>query len=490
MRVRGQKSEVRGQIRTVSILISVICYLLSGASANAQAFDEALAIAYETNPDLNAARAQLRGVDEQVPQALSNYRPQVSASGSSSQQYLYTHPSQVGGVAAPQTGSGVGNQNVPQALIPPGHQALQPYSYGLQITQPIYRGGRTYSDTSRARNTVLAGRAQLAQTEQTVFLNGGTAYLDVVRDQRITNLQIANDQTLSKLATAFKNRLNVGEITRTDVAQAEAQRGQSLSSRVLAQNQLATSRAAFQRYIGIMPENPTQPGLPYQLPATLEEASELAERLNPQVMNAVYTEAAARDQIDLNNGAGLPELDLIGQAGQTREGYTGSPPIANGTIEAQLNIPIYSGGLVSSQTRQAKEVASQRLIEIETNKRLARQQAVQAWQTLEATGSAIDIQREAVKAANEAYKGAREEERVGTKTTLDLLSTIQVQLSAEVGLADTEHDRLLAKLNLLSAIGQLTAEGLHLPVDGYDPNAHYERVHDSWGGPDAEPETP
>jgi TolC family type I secretion outer membrane protein len=465
----------------------LVLIMMLPVAASAQSFEEAMSDAYATNPDLGAARAALRGTDEQVPQALANWRPTVTATGTATQEYLYTHPSAAGAIAAPGTGNN--GASIPEALVPPGHQALRPYTYGVQITQPLYRGGRTTADTSRAENTILAGRAQLATTEQTVLLNAGTAYMDVLRDQSTVDLEVKNDQALSKIADAFQKRLHVGEVTRTDVAQAEAQRGAGVSTRMLAQSQLATSRANFQRYVGVYPESLQMPELAYPLPPTQEETMAIAEENNPQVLSATYTEAAARDSVDLAHGAGLPELDLIGQGGRTREGYAGSPPIADGTIEAQLNIPLYAGGLTSSQVRQAKQVANQRLIEIEAARRQARQQAIQAWQTLDATTQAIAVERQSLKAAEQAYEGARQEEQVGTKSTLDLLSTLQVLLSAGIGLATTEHDEQVAKLGVLSAIGQLTAQGLNLPVDQYDPVAHYADVHDSWGGEGIDPET-
>ncbi len=449
------------------------------ASVQAQTFPEALALAYQNNPDLNAARAALRGTDEQVPQALANWRPTISAVGSANYEGVYSHPSAAGAVATPGSTTGAGSTPNVASEIPGGHQILQPYSYGLQITQPVYRGGRTVADTSRAENTVKAGRAQLANTEETVLLNAGTSYLDVVRDQATIDLEVSNDQLLAKIADAFGKRLEVGEVTRTDVAQAEAQRGQSLSTRTLAESQLANSRAAFLRYVGVMPMGLKDPELPYALPDSLDDALALAEANNPQVLTASYTEAAARDSIDLAHGAGNPEVDLIGQAGRQRQGYTGSAPVDDAMIEAQLNIPLYTGGLVSSQVRQAKQVASQRLIEIESARRQAHQQAQQAWESLEATTAAIKIQEQAVKSARVAYQGSKEEDLVGTKTTLDVLSATQVLLSTQLGLLQTQHDRLVAKLTLLSALGQLTAEGLSLPVDfKYDAKDNYEHVHD------------
>ena len=462
-----------------SIFIIYATLLLFSATAKAQSFDEALAEAYQTNPDLNAARAALRGVDEQVPQALSHWRPTVSATAQQSQEGIYSHPSPFGTVASTGTGNDLG-------VVPSGHQSLQPYSYGLQVTQPVYRGGQTAADSSRAENSVQAQRAQLYNTEQTVFLNAGTAYLDVVRDQRIVDLQVENDQFLHQTVAAFQHRLDAGDVTRTDISQSRAQAAQSRSSRTLATSQLSASRAKFLRYVGIYPGKLEQPTLPYPLPATQEEAEEMAEHQNPQVLAAIYTEAAARDSIDLANGSRFPQVNIVGEAGRLRQGYSGSTITSDATIEAQLNIPLYTGGLTSSQIRQARQLASQRLIEIETAKREAHELAEEAWQNLAALDEAVKEQKSAVAEAEEAYNGAKIEDTAGTKTTLDLLSTLQVLLSAQTSLATQEHDLLLAKLNLLSAIGGLTAEGLALPAEYYDPKANYENVHDKWYGTDAE----
>jgi TolC family type I secretion outer membrane protein len=445
----------------------------------AQSFTEALAEAYETNPDLNAARAALRGADEQVPQALSHWRPTVNATAQQSQEGIYSHQSPFGTVASTGTGSDLG-------VVPSGHQTLQPYSYGLQITQPVYRGGRTEADTSRAENTVLAQRAQLANTEQTVFLNAGTAYLDVVRDQTVSDLQISNEKILHQTVEAFQHRLEAGDVTKTDISQSRAQAAQTRAARALAASQLSASRAKFLRYIGSYPEKLEQPTLPYPLPATVEEATDEAENQNPQVLNALYTESAARDAIDLANGSRLPEINIVGETGRLRQGYTGSTITSDATVEIQLNMPLYTGGLTSSQVRQAQQLASQRMIEIETAKREAHENALAAWQNLEAISDAVKEQQAAVTEAEEAYKGAKIEDAAGTKTTLDLLSTLQVLLTAQTSLATEEHDLLLAKLNLLSATGGLTAERLALPVTYYDPKSNYEAVHDKWMGTDAE----
>ena len=453
--------------------------------AGAQDFTQSLVDAYQTNPELNAARAALRGVDEQVPQALANFHPTLSAVGSANQEYIYSHPSASGAVSAPTTVSGAGTtSNVPQQLIGEGHQTLQPYSYGLQLTQPVYRGGRTVADTSRAENAVLAQRGQLTTTEQQVLLGAATAYLDVVRDQTIVDLEVENDHLLVHIADSFQNRLRVGEISRTDVSQARAMQTQNRSSRILAQSQLATSRAAFLRYVGTMPEKLSDPQINYPLPPTIEEATEEADANNPAVLAATYTEAAARDSIDLAAGNANPEVNLIGEAGRSRQGFAGSGPLDDATVEAQLNIPLFTGGLVSSQVRQAKQLASQRLIEVESARRQARQQAVQAWETLQATTTAVAEQMEGIRAAQDAFNGSREEDAVGTKTTLDLLNAVEVLLTARTTLAATRHDNLLAKINLLASIGKLTAEGLALPVDTYDPRANYAQVHDQLIGTD------
>ena len=264
--------------RLLSSLVATLGLCLAFSStSSAKTLTEALAETYDTNPELQAARAALRAVDEQVPQALSNWRPTIRATGSANREGVYSHPSAAGNQAAPTTFSGAGTiPNVAQASIPPGHQDLQPYSYALQVTQPLYRGGRTAADTERAEYTVLAQRAQLEITEQNTLLSAATAYLDVVRDQRTLDLYFQNNQLLHHITNGFQQRLKAGEVSRTDVSQALAQQAQTESSRVRAQNQLAASRAAYLRYVGEFPEILAQPQLPYIIPSSLEEADEEA----------------------------------------------------------------------------------------------------------------------------------------------------------------------------------------------------------------------
>ncbi len=437
----------------------LLCPLLAFAEpAAAQSLPEALAATYESNPTLRAARAELRAVNEGVPQALSNWRPELSASGS------------------------IGKRRTETQQPSDNTSATTPREASLLLIQPLYRGGRTVAGTERAESEVLAQRAVLQTVEQSVLLEGAVSYFDVWRDQSVLELNINNEQVLRRQLEATEDRFEVGEVTRTDVAQAESRLANATSNRIAAEGDLAASRAVFERVVGRAPENLARPDPVAGLPAGREESIELSVKDDPRVVAALLTERAAARSVREVEGELLPEVNLRGTLSHQEDNSTSGSESQSASIIAEVRIPIYQQGQVSSRVRQAKQIANQRRIEIDESRRLAKEDAIQAWEDLLTARAQIESFETSVRANEIALEGVRQENEVGARTILDILDAEQELLDAQVSLVGAERDNFSAGFALLSAIGRLTALDLDLPVDLYDADLDYKAVRNSWFG--------
>jgi outer membrane protein/adhesin transport system outer membrane protein len=480
---------MRNSLRLLST--AAVLATVAAMPAMAQSMVETLSNAYTQSTQLGGARAQQRATDEQVPQALSNWRPTITATGGITRTHIGTDPQPF--EANPQTFKL--DKKIPGTF---GYNTEK--TVGVQIVQNIYRGGRTEAQTSQATNAVKAGQAQLKSTEQAVLLQAAQAYLDVVRDQSTVDLNTTNESVLKRQLDAETDRLRVGEVTRTDVALAQASYQQARAQRTTAIGTLKTDQAAYQRVVGQAPGTLVQPDFKYELPATLEEAVAEAEENNPNVIAAEFVERAARDGVDLAQGARLPTIQLVGtferlypganssSQSLAQQGLAGAASgksidhIDTGSVAAQITWQLFTGGLASSQVREAKQTANQNLIAIEDAKRVARQTAIAAWQQLKTAQANIQALTAQVEAAAVGAEGTRQQALVGTATVLDSL-TAQVQLlQAQVNLVGAQHDALVDSYTLLSAIGRLTARDMSLAVTIYDPQVNADRVRDKWFG--------
>jgi outer membrane protein len=432
------------------------------SSASGQTLTQALAEAYNTNPQLLAQRALLRATDEQVPQALSGWRPTVTFTGN------------VGGARASYA-------NPPAKSL---YLTFYENALTLQATQPIYSGGRTLAQTRQAMNTVESTRAQTLSIETSVFAAVAMAHLDVVRDQALVEVDRNNVQVLRKQLEATQDRFRVGEVTRTDVAQAESSLAQAVGTETTAEGTLAQSRAEYVRTVGHSPGILLLPRERPTLPATREEAQSLAANNNYSVISANFAQLAARDNIDVVKSSLLPQISLVGT-------YTRAvgPSItqnsaleSEGLIQAQMTWSLYEGGNIYSQTRQAEQTVGQRLSQVDDARRAAVQTATDAWETLKSARASVASFAAAVRAAQIALEGVQQQALVGTATTLDVLIQNQQLLTTQQQLITAEHDSALAEFNLAAAIGTLTAADLHLPVQLYDMERHFKEVRYKWAG--------
>jgi outer membrane protein len=455
----GQKQRPLRSGATFAVMAAAV---LAATPASAQTLTEAFAYTYNNNPQILAQRALLRATDEQVPQALANWRPTVTLTG--------TAGFERAGIAA----RGSSTQ----------FSSFEPRAADLRITQPLYRGGRTEAQTRQAINTVQSTRAQTLGVETQVFQAVAQTYLDVVRDQTLVEVNRSNEQVLRRQLEATQDRFRVGEVTRTDVAQAESQLAQATAQRINAEGQLEVSRANYARAVGHPPGRLVQPRERPVLPATRDEALTLAANNNPNVISAMFTELAARDNIDLVRGQLLPTINLVGDLNRSFAPSVSLQTTRQDTASAvlQLTMPLYEGGAIWSQTRAAEQTVGQRRGQLDDARRLAVQQATQAWETLQSARAAITSFGAAVRAAQIALEGIQQEALVGSRTVLDVLISEQQLFTTQSQLVGAQHDAALAEFNLAAATGRLIAPELRLPVQLYDMERHYRAVKDKWLG--------
>lgn len=447
--------------RLISGLIG--CLLATGGAlpAAAQTLEEALAATYNTNTQLLAERANLRATDEQIAQARANWRPTVTVTAQGGKAYNELQSTR--------------NTTVTNTTR----------SATLTIAEPLYRGGRTVAQIESARNAIQAERARLFATEETVLLNAATAYVNVVQAEAVVRLNIANERVLQRQLEATNDQFRVGEVTRTDVSQAEARLAGATATRIQAEGNLESQRASFQQTVGIAAIKLTQPPRPKGLPANSEGAAADAAVKNPTVIAAQFDEGNARAQIDLARGALLPTLSLAGQGSYARNPIgSGIPQVSTAAALLQLSVPLYESGAVYSQVRQARQVASQRLILIDDARRVAIANATQSFETLLSSRAQIESLTSQVQADEIALEGVRQEASVGSRTILDILNAEQELLNSQVSREQAIHDDLVASFQVLSAVGRMTARDLALPVELYDFDANFRDVENRWFGTD------
>ena len=440
------------------------------APALADTIEAALVRSYQGNPQLNAQRAQVRVTDENVPQALSGYRPKVNLTGSAGVQYTDSTS-----VVGPDGKGGV-LRNVVRGTQPPR-------SVGLTVNQTVYDGQITANKTRAAEGQVSGAREGLRVLEETVLLNAATIYMDYLRDAATVEVQRSNVHVLEETLKQTRDRFNVGEVTRTDVAQAEAQLAAGKTQELTAESNLVTTKANFRRIVGNDPEN-LQPGSPVDrfLPKTLQAAVDLSLIENPNVTAAMFGIDVGLLTVKINEGALLPTVNV--QAAVT-QGYEQSFTFQkqfNASLTAQLAVPIYQGGTEYALIRQSKENLAQLRLTLDQTRDQIRANTVQFWGQLEANKAQVVSAQAQVTAAEVALNGVREEAKAGQRTTLDVLNAQQALVNARIALVTAQHDRVVSSYTVLSSVGRLSPQVLGLNTQVYDPSVHYQQVRDSWFG--------
>jgi len=445
-----------------------VAWATTAGPAFADTIERALVQAYQNNPQVNAQRAALRATDENVPQALSGYRPRISATGSYGA--LYTDTTQtITSLGRPVTSRSKG--------------WTDPKSVGATLTQTLYNGFQTGNRTRQAEAQVFAARETLRVIEQTVLLDAVTSYMNLLRDNAILDLQKRNVEVIQEQLRQTRDRFNVGEVTRTDVAQAESRVAAAQSQMLAAQANQTTSRAAYRRVIGVEAGR-LNPGTPVDRlsPRTLDLAVAQGQAENPSVGAAEYGVDVAALQVKVSEGALYPTVTVNASVEKNWDSSLQTIESFQGSVIGQMTVPIYQGGVEFSTIRQSKETLGQRRLELALNRDQARANVVQTWGQLEAAKAQITATQAQVAAAEIALNGVREEARVGQRTTLDVLNAQQELVNARVALVTAQRDRVVASYSLLAASGRLSVAVLGLQVPIYDPMTHYQQVRDSWFG--------
>ena len=438
----------------------------SGA-VSAETLNEALASAYSGNPTLRAQRANQRATDELVPQALAGWRPTVTAQAFSGVEHVDSH-----GIAS-QTVAAGGGANVSKTTIPGQVQ--------ITLSQPIFSGfGPHYSLKSGEAN-VEASRQNLLAVEQDILFQATQAFMNVIRDRQILTLRQRNVVVLQEQLKAAQERFNVGEVTRTDVAQAQARLALSHSQVAAAQATLAASVASFVEIVGHSPGSLKYPKLA-KLPPNLDGAVATAERINPQVLAAAFVAEAAQNDVGVARAGLLPSVSLQASALAQSPDLQQSANEETYTILGVVTIPLYEAGRVYSAVRQAKQIASQRRIEIIEVQRAVRDTVVTAWNALDSARQVIVAAKSQVSADELALEGVKQEYLVGSRTTLDVLDAEAELLLARETLVVAERDQVVAAYQLIASTGRLTADDLGLAVKIYDPVENYRKVRNKWFG--------
>ncbi len=442
------------------------------AEAAAQTLEAALAYAYQNNPQLNAQRALVRATDENVPQALAGYRPRASATANAGVQQLNTIIRETSSATAgpPPTYFNQTGANAPRGV-------------GATITQNLLNGFQTANRTRQAESQVLNARETLRNTEQTVLLNAATAYMNLLRDLAILDLQRRNLEVLDEQLRQTKVRLESGNVTATDVSQSEARLAVGRTQVFTAEANVASSRAVYRQVVGLdpgklVPATSVDRFTPNTLPAAIAAGT----ALHPTVAAAQHNVDVAIHQVKVAEGALYPSVTLQGSVQKNYEQALNSLESFSASVATQLSVPLYQGGSEYSAIRQAKETQGQRQLELATTRDQARVGVVQAWALLEAAKSSIEATTGQVKSAESALNGVREEARLGQRTTLDVLNAQQELVNARIAMVTAQRDRVVNSYSLLAAVGRLSPEVLGLAVSPYSPQVHYHQVRDAWTG--------
>jgi len=451
--------------------------------AGAETLGDAVALAYETNPSLQAERAQVRVIDEEYPQAQAGLRPTVGAAGSYSYQ-----------------GEKVTEPGAPNYSVSGGSTTGT-----ITVTQPIYTGGLTAAHLDTAQADILAERENLRRTEISVLQNVVGAYLDVRRDAEQMAISQDNVNVLARQLTETSAKFDAGTLTRTDLAQSQARLAQAHSQLAAAQATLAEARAAYAAVVGQNPgELAPEPPIAPLLPASVDAAFDAAERDNPQIRQADYVERGAAARLAAAKAQTRPTASVSAQLGYVGEqegisglsggsGLTGASSgltasslnaletETGGSITANVNIPIFSGGLTSSLIRQAAETDNVARVGVEGARRQVLQAVSQAWNQLLGARASLAADEEQVKSDTVAFEGVREEQKVGLRTILDVLNAQYELEQSQLALVGARHDEYVAAAGVLAAMGALEARVLVPDAPRYDPKVNFDKVRHATG---------
>lgn len=428
---------------------------------SAESLNDAFAGAYHNNSTLEAERARQRATDEQVPQALSGWRPTITAQATQGHQISR-------------------NTN----LIGTTYSEDNPGSLQIQLNQPIFRGFKTVEGTAQAEATVKAGRQQLLSVEQATLFNAVQAYTNVTQARQILALRNKNVSVLQSQLKASNARFSAGELTRTDVAQSRASLSSAQGQVALAVANVKAAEANYRTVVGHVPGKLAMARMASR-PKSLEAAYSIAQETNPAILAAAQVQDASEHNINVQFGDLLPTVNLQASANTTWEQAGAGSSSTSASIQGVVTVPIYEQGLHYSLVRQAKETASQNRVQVISAVRSVRESVSNAWNNISATGQNLSAARAQVAASRLALDGVRQEYQVGSRSTIDVLNAEQALVNGQISEVAAQRDQLLSSYQLLQAMGHLTAR--RLGVTGiYDVKEHYNDVRNKWIGLDPE----
>ena len=460
---RARSLAQRSWFQTASVVALALGVASAGvAPLHAETITGALSRAYMGSPDLNQQRAATRSIDENIPRATAGFRPSVTVTGNAGAQFQSTRR--------------------PATL--PSNTHTDPYGWQLAITQNIYNGNRTVNGVRQADSQVAQSRETLRLSEQNILNAAAVAYMNVLRDTALENLARNNIDVLSVQLRQTTDRFKVGEVTRTDVSQAEAALALGRSNAFVAQSNLQNSLAVYRQLIGVDAKSldPARP-LETLVPKSLQDATNSALREHPQVQAALHNADAAELAVKIAEGALYPTLNVTATNNRQID-FSGivDNRVLTTSVIANLSVPIYDGGTSTSTIRQTKEQFGQARLQADLARDQVRSAAVSAFNTWQNSRLIIEANQASVRANEIALAGIREEAKVGQRTTADVLTAQQNLLSSRSTLVTSQRDRVVGSYALVAATGRLNSATLGLKVDRYDPTIHFDQVKDKWWG--------
>ncbi len=462
--------------RVIPLSLGVALTLTNINVSFAETINSALASAYNNNPTLNAQRAATRAADENIPIAKSGYRPTITANANIGLSRTVFNNSDTRTAISP-----LGN--LVQVPIGSTQTDLVPRGFGVQINQTLWDSYLTQNNVNAAEAAVSASQQALRNAEQNILFNGAAAYLDVLRDRSIVAFQRRNLEFLNEQVRSEQTRFDVGEATRTDVAQARASRAAAQASVSLAAANLKSSEAVYRQIIGKDPMRLSQvKGVGRKIPGSTGKGIAIAQREHPAIKSTEFLVDQAIFNVKSAESELLPRVDLQAQASRNYQTNSSTTSATSQSVTATLSVPIYQGGAQAGRVRQNKETLGQRRIEVDQSVDSVRAAVVSAYSQYQGAKASFAANQEQLKAAKLALEGAVEERKVGQRTTLDVLDTQTQVINAQIALANSSRDIKVAGYAILSAIGRLSAKQLGLQVAVYDPKVHKEAVEDKWFG--------
>lgn len=444
----------------VVVLLASVALAAGATAASAQSLKDALALAYSNSADINAARSTARATDEGVGIAKSLQRPRINGTTSFGYQDLTFN----------------------RGGTPPGTLQTHPATVGVSLVQPLFTGFQAESRIKAAERSVLAQRELTRDTEQTVLLNAAAAYMNVVMYQTIEALNEQNLQFLAEQVRAARDKLQVGEGTKTDLAQAQSSYQAAVSTLAGTRAATAGAKATFVRYVGVQPKGLSgNPVFDKMLPGNVGKAVDISMREHPALKAAIYNIDVAQANVSYAEGALLPQVNLQGSFTHSTQpsGYLRTDTTSVGI---NVTIPLYEGGGEYATVRQAKEQLGTARIQVDVSREQLRAIVAQQWALYVAAGQSIEAARSNISASQLALEGTIEQQKVGERTTLDVLNAENVLNSAKISLAQAQNQRAIALFSLLQGIGRFDADHLRLTAVRYDPRQHYDAVKNKWIG--------